>query len=253
MKLLSRFLTHGSVLGILLIVSPAHAATNWLYDLYVTPSALPPAPPFTTVAGGGGDQQTASGALLTLVDTDAITPGFYYFDALDLSIINSGLDYEARSRVRLREYGSTTTGSGLFAVFMDDGTRQVSWGMRFDGVNTEFGFLDATGAISYGATDIAAPTGDDFFNVLMRKTGSTVQLIIDGVTTASVAYASLPTSSDIDVLFGNTSSPAYGRVELTGQSFAIGEAAPNLIPEPSLLALGGFSLLVLARRRARSC
>ena len=88
------------LLGVFLCSVSAHASTNWLYDLYLTPSTLPSAPFTTFVNGSGGDQQIASGALLTLVDTNDSTTGYFYSDTLNSSIINSGLDYEARSRVR---------------------------------------------------------------------------------------------------------------------------------------------------------
>lgn len=252
------------------LVAAADGATNFLYDAYVTPSTLPTAitPAWVTDGPGkGGDSQTASGRLLTVVDSSASSaPSYYYYHNLGVSDISSSDEWEMRARVRVPSSGDLSSeGRAPFYIRLIDGSKMIGVGVAKAGNGTNRIFfidstakpLDTGGGPRYDDVTLG---NDDFFNIRVVREGttpdisSTIRLYVDGVQVESEAYPTFPTISARDVLWGAISSPGYGTFELTGASFGIGgqNSAPMLLPEPSSTALCVLGALLgawVVRRR----
>jgi hypothetical protein len=250
---------------IALATGTASASTNFVYDLYVTPGVFPQNPPWTTQAGfvNGSDSQSVSGSLLTLVDGPENTdPGYYYDRNLVSDGISSNSQYEIRSRVRLSDWGSLNASEPpVFMARFLDGNAFVGFGMTLTNGQTQT-FLCANGctATQFSPYNIIPLGNDDFFNVHLRKIGTTgtsadtVELYVNGSFVDSTTHGNFVGAfgGAKEFLFGTASSPAFGRVELTGLSFGIGETAPALLPEPSGMGLVAITALCALRRfRAR--
>jgi len=262
LRILPRFPWH-AVLALGLLAGTSRASTNFVYDAYVTPSTLPQNPPWTTDATyvNGTDSQTASGRLLTLVkDITFNDPGYYYSHTLALSEISSTTEYSVRTRARLNSFGDNYGEHGLLQVVIGDGTIFTGIGMSLGTGGNRFFLLGSggtpLGGVVYTAT---APSGDDFFNILLTKTGTTgtsadqVNLYVDGVLAMTQNYGNMAAGTGRNLTFGASSSVASGTIQMTGASFGIGESAPSLIPEPSALAMGVVGLVfgrMKLRRRA---
>jgi len=244
----------------------AGAATNFIYDIYQqAPSTFPSSPPWTDNGAlfgfiNGSDSATASGRLLTIVDGPEFNdPSHYWQHNLSAAEISFASEYEIRARVRIMSYGDLGGGERpLFTAVVEDGSRFLGLGASKVGNDAHFFLMDGgfTPFISY----TAPLTGDDFFNVVLRKTGTTgtssdlIYLYVDGVLVAPVYgthtqnYGNLPGPDPTRaVYFGAGASPAFGTIQMTGVSFGIDQFAPALLPEPSSLMLGLAGLLFCVR------
>jgi hypothetical protein len=233
------------------------ATTNFVYDAFVTPNTTPQNPPWTTVVSGS-DIQTASGRLLTLsVANDGNAGPYYTVAGINTSIVNANSEYEVLSRVRVP---SSSGPRSLFHAYIGDGTRLVGFGITNAGANNAIALI-STSLTPLSSYTIVPLSGDDFFDIDLRKTGTsggasdTVTLRVNGTvidTQPYTAMSSYPLSPSAELLFGSSNgSGTAGLIELTGASFGINQAAPALIPEPSIAALSmaAFGLALVRRRR----
>jgi hypothetical protein len=230
------------------------AVTNYLYDAYVTPNTTPSSPPWTTVVAGS-DNQTASGRLLTLsVANDGNAGPYYTVAGINTSIVNANSEYQILSRVRVP---SSDGPRSLYHAYIGDGTRLVGFGITNAGGNNAIALI-STALTPLSSYTLVSLSGDDFFNIDLRKTGTsggasdTVTLRVNGTVIDTQSYTAMSSYTFPELLFGSSNgSGTSGLIEMTGASFGIDQLAIALIPEPSATALALIVLgLGLRMRRA---
>lgn len=248
----TRMLPHGlcAVTAILALAStPVAAVTNYLYDAYVTPNTTPQNPPWTTVVGGT-DSQTASGRLLTLsIANDGSAGPYYYAISGTSGIVGANDEYQIFSRVRVP---SSSGPRSLYHAYIGDGTRLVGFGVTNAGANNAI-FLINTSLTPLSSPTIVSLSGDDFFNIDLRKTGTsggasdTVTLRVNGTVIDTQSYTAMSSYTFPELLFGSSNgSGTSGLIEMTGASFGIGQDAFALLPEPTatvMILVGGVLLV----------
>jgi hypothetical protein len=161
--------------------------------------------------------------------------------------------------MRLTSYSD---GGGRVGIGWDleDGSRYMAIGARLGVGNVHEFFIGDSGHAPVSGVYTAPPSNDDFFNLLVRKVGTTgtgadtIELYVDGILAQSVSYTTAgggPYVSTPGVIFGGIFGAIEATGEVTGFSFGINEAAPALLPEPStaLLCAVGLVLGLRARRR----
>jgi hypothetical protein len=240
------------------VPSGARGSVSYSYDLFtLDPDVLPSTGTWTY--GGGGTRTVSDPSNILTLNDNSGAAGPYFTKSLTTATISPTTEYESRSRVKIT---SDNNAAGfLYLQEMFDGTRYMAWATAKVGANTRFYIANLTGGTLAGTVAVDLP-GTDFFQVDMKKTGTTgtaadsIVLSVDGTPIISTTYNLLPSFASVGIGWGDESSPDVGVTLLTGASFGIGEAAPellNMVPEPSTVALGAVGLaLTRVSRRARS-
>lgn len=239
----------GGICFALFLIAGSAQATTLLYDAYVT-NALPqniPSSPWTQLSFGGS--ATISGPVLTLTDPSSSGYGPYWAHGLVAADFASG-NWEIRSRLRILSYSDNGSIQGEFQATVEDSVRYTGFGLLFTNGQTEV----------FHQVHIGTPvvvTGSPFLNIVYSKVGPNETLTVYDDANVLIGSDTRPYNSVgggdsvYNVYWGETASVPTGVIELTGISFGFGEAAPNLIPEPSVVALGMLGALAVWHRRCR--
>jgi len=248
---MKRFQLSVSCAALVISAGIASAATNSVYDLYVTPGITPPTPPWTVTIGAPSTQSVSS-RVLTINDAAG---GFVWNSQSLPGQLSSTATWEARARMRLLSYSDGPGRVGMGWDF-EDGTRYMAIGARLGVGNVHEFFIGDSGHAPVAGVYTPAPNGDDFYNLRVRKVGTsgtaadTIELYVNDILAQSVSYTTAGGSivSTPGVIFGGIFGGSAATAEVNGFSFGINEAAPALLPEPSAIALFAIGALLAVRR-----
>ena len=234
-------------------------ALTLVYDAYVTPNTLPqntPSSPWSVGVGSAGIA-TASGTTLTINDNSTSSTGpWWKTNGLSAADVSSTIDYEIRARLSISSY--TNNGGALqlgFHATVEDGSRFTGFGLLFTNGQTEVALQGSS------TQPIGTPifvNGSPVLNILLTKVGGasgtlTLKVYDDAnnlLGTNAFAYSSAGGGDGTrTVYWGAPTGDETSFSTLTGISFGLGNgvAAPDLIPEPSIIGLSMAGLFLMVR------
>jgi hypothetical protein len=244
----------GSMLVAGIITAPAAVI---IYD--GQQGTLPSAQGWGTQNLGTGTQSNP-GDRLIVTDTDPGNLAFRYTNVVSSLVLNQGVNWQMRAHVRvLPDYGVPSGAArSLFTQYVSDGESTLGYGMTYTAGQTHV-FLDDLGPFQT-PVDIA---GNPFLDIVLTKTngaspGARIDdgLVLDvysgnvllGSRTNNYATLAIVFEGTM-AQFGNFWGAPTGTVEVAWVTFGIGEAAPALVPEPSVIVLLALSAVVLYQKR----
>lgn len=258
----------------LLFAASARAATY----IYIGERGLPSMQGWTVDPQGGSQvgSQTIVGDTLVVTDNDAGDRAFNYGTNHAGVTINATNFFQMRSMVRLETNNIVSPAFGTLGVSLygqalaaDDSGRDPGLVLRYEpsgsgsnqfsfASNTTGGFISTPwDSTSFYEVVVTKPaSANAFVTMTLQVFGANSSGVTNGTTlgTLTFNYASLNDAGLTSpiLMFGNIIGGApKGTFDLKWATYGIGEAAPELVPEPSTALLGLIGGLIVCRRMRR--
>jgi hypothetical protein len=206
------------------------------YDAAHFASTFPLSPYFGTGFTPSPDHSVAGG-IYDSVLTDSAKYTFWYNDSL---VLDETQTIEVSARLKVLSSTSTATRAGVALALTSDQNNYTELYLTTAGI-----FLNGVGRVPIG--NFAIDTTAAFHDYLLRVTGTSVDVLVDGIsqitgTSFDASTVAAPTLPNWAVL-GDITSNAAGQYQM--ESFSV-----SVVPEPAGIAVFGIGILVaLARKR----
>jgi hypothetical protein len=250
--------------GLVLLAPPRRAAVIQEAYQFFPDEQLPQDPPWERLDTPNGNRVQLKDQWLQIIDDREGNSGNQvpmFRRSLSTAEITSTDDYQVRARLRMTDFDfkdpNDDEDKAAFTGQIADGNRFVAFGVHLDVTDLD-GDGDATeqrvvflGPAAEPLGVVGEASGGEFLDVLLARTGGTVELYVNDTLVSTEQYSNFPTNSGAfrRLFWGGGSSPTTGTTELMGVSFGINAgASPISVPEPTAGLLFGATLVFLALR-----
>lgn len=256
-----------TVLFMLVMTAPAGrgAVIQEAYQFFPN-QQMPQDPPWERLDTPNGNRVQLKDNWLQVIDDQEGDSGNQvpmFRRSLTAAEITGTDDYQVRARLRMTDFDfkdpNDDEDKAAFTGQIADGNRFVAFGVHLDVTDLD-GDGKATeqrvvflGQAAEPLGSVGEAPGGEFLDVLLERTGGTVDLYLNDALVSSESYSNFPNNSGSfrRLFWGGGSSPTTGTTELMGVSFGVNtDAAPINLPEPTagLLLGAGLAIAALGRR-----